>query len=60
MGAFNDWTRDTYLAEPANRHVVDVALHLLTGAAYLQRMHILQLQGLDLDAIQLAYLPTNP
>jgi len=45
MGAFNDWTRGTYLAEPANRHVVDVAFHILTGCAYLYRLRMLNLQG---------------
>lgn len=60
MGAFNDWTRGTYLADPTNRHVVDIALHLLTGAAYLCRLHNLQLQGMQIDATELAYLPTTP
>jgi hypothetical protein len=45
MGAFNDWARGTYLAEPANRHVVDVAFHILTGCAYLYRLRMLNLQG---------------
>ena len=49
MGAFNDWVRGSYLAEPQNRRVVDVALHILTGVAYLYRMQSLKLQGLQLS-----------
>ncbi len=49
MGAFNDWVRGSYLAETQNRRVVDVALHILTGTAYLYRMQSLKLQGLQLS-----------
>jgi trans-AT polyketide synthase/acyltransferase/oxidoreductase domain-containing protein len=45
IGGFNDWTRGTYLAEPENRRVVDVARHLLNGAAYLERVQLLRQQG---------------
>ncbi len=45
MGAFNDWTRGTRLAEPENRHVVAVADQLMAGAAYLHRLADLRLQG---------------
>ena len=45
MGAFNDWTRGTPLAEPANRHVVDVADRLIRGCAYLYRIRSLEMQG---------------
>ena len=45
MGAFNDWTRGTYLAEPENRRVVDVNRQLIQGALYLQRLQNLQSQG---------------
>jgi PfaD family protein len=45
MGAFNDWTRNTYLADPQNRRVVDVAQQLLTGCAYLYRLRLLEAQG---------------
>ncbi len=38
MGTFNDWVRGTYLEDVENRHVADVNLHILTGAAYLYRM----------------------
>jgi PfaD family protein len=45
IGPFNDWTRGTYLAAPENRHVVDVALHVLAGCAYLSRVQALKAMG---------------
>jgi PfaD family protein len=42
MGAFNDWVRGTYLEAPENRKVVDVTRHILTGAAYLSRVRMLE------------------
>ncbi len=60
IGPFNDWTRGTYLAEPANRHVVDVALHLLTGAAYQARIQSLTQAGVQLPSTLMAYYPHQP
>jgi PfaD family protein len=60
MGSFNDWTRGTYLAEPKNRHAVDVALHLLTGAAYQYRLQMLKLQGVILPTEPAPYIPAAP
>jgi PfaD family protein len=42
MGAFNDWVRGTYLEQPENRRVVDVAKHILRGASYLSRVRMLE------------------
>lgn len=50
MGAFNDWTQGTSLAEPENRHVAEVAERLMTGCAYLYRVRQLELQGVPLPA----------
>jgi PfaD family protein len=50
MGAFNDWTHNTFLAEPARRNVVQVAEALLKGAAYQHRLYDLKLQGLTFPA----------
>lgn len=50
MGTFNEWVRGTYLEAKENRYVVDVVLQLLTGAAYLARVRVLQLQGVELPA----------
>lgn len=57
MGAFNDWARGTYLEHPAERRVVDVAHHLMTGAAYLFRLHTLHLQGVDVAPALRRYRP---
>jgi len=48
MGAFNEWTKGSFLAEPKNRRVVAVALNLLHGAALTQRFHTLRCQGVEL------------
>jgi trans-AT polyketide synthase/acyltransferase/oxidoreductase domain-containing protein len=52
MGAFNEWARGTYLESPVARHVADVALNILYGAAVLARCQSLRQQGfpLPLDA----------
>jgi len=47
MGAFNDWTRGTFLADPQARRVDVVAANLLAGAAALIRARALQQQGVD-------------
>lgn len=47
MGSFNDWVRGSYLSEPSNRKVVDVAHHIMTGSTYLYRIQSLKLQGLQ-------------
>jgi hypothetical protein len=60
IGPFNDWTRNTYLADPANRRVVDVALHLMTGAAFLYRVDHLKVQGLQVPAGFDMYTPAAP
>jgi len=49
LGAFNTWVKGTYLADHSQRKAVDVALHLLKGAAYLQRVNQLKLQGVNLQ-----------
>lgn len=38
MGAFNDWVRGSYLEQPENRKVTEVARHIMTGAAVLSRV----------------------
>ncbi len=57
MGSFNAWVRGTYLEEHQNRRVVDVNLHILTGAAYLYRLQALKLQGLRAPGKLEAYVP---
>jgi hypothetical protein len=57
MGAFNDWVRGTYLEQPENRRAVDIALHIMTGAAYLYRLQMLRLHGLRMPGLK-AHYPT--
>ncbi|MEH6454055.1 MAG: PfaD family polyunsaturated fatty acid/polyketide biosynthesis protein, partial [Psychromonas sp.] len=57
LGAFNSWVKGTYLEEYTQRKAVDVALHLLKGAAYLQRVNQLKLQGVKLPNNLLSYSP---
>ena len=47
MGAFNEWTRGSFLESPARRDVVTVAMNLLEGAAIVQRAGWLRAQGVD-------------
>ncbi|MEO0561029.1 MAG: PfaD family polyunsaturated fatty acid/polyketide biosynthesis protein [Chloroflexota bacterium] len=46
MGAFNRWVAGTPLEQPENRKVAYVANALMEGAAYLQRLQFLRVQGL--------------
>ena len=48
MGAFNEWTKGSFLEQPKNRKVVMVALNLLHGAALTQRFQTLRCQGIEL------------
>ncbi|MBD2355306.1 PfaD family polyunsaturated fatty acid/polyketide biosynthesis protein [Tolypothrix sp. FACHB-123] len=59
MGSFNDWVRGTYLAEPKNRKVVDVANHIMTGAAFLYRIQSLKFQGLQIPDYYSQYRPAS-
>lgn len=57
MGSFNDWVRGSYLSEPENRRVVDVAHHIMTGAAFLYRVQNLRIQGLQIADFYSQYRP---
>lgn len=48
IGAFNEWTRGTFLEHPENREVVTVAMNLLAGAAVVTRAGWLRSQGVSL------------
>jgi len=50
MGAFNEWTAGSFLAEAAQRKVVTVARNILYGAAVLSRATVLRSQGVHLPA----------
>ncbi len=57
MGAFNAWAAGTYLEQPENRRVADVARHIMEGAAYLYRVQSLKLQGGALPPALESYIP---
>jgi PfaD family protein len=57
MGAFNRWTAGTFLAEPANRTVVQVARNLLEGAAVITRAHQLRTYGVPVPAQAFTFVP---
>jgi trans-AT polyketide synthase, acyltransferase and oxidoreductase domains len=59
MGSFNDWVRGSYLAEPDNRRVVDVADHIMKGAAFLYRIHNLKMQGMQIPEDYTQYRPDH-
>lgn len=48
MGAFNEWTRGSYLQDWRNRRVADVARNLLWGACVRTRLLVLRVQGADI------------
>ncbi len=57
MGAFNEWTAGSFLAEVNRRDVVTVAMNLLVGAAALSRGHWLRAQGIRLPAETQTFRP---
>jgi PfaD family protein len=59
MGAFNDWVRGTYLEAPQNRKAADVSLQILTGAAYLYRVRMLESQGIRFSPKFQEYVPVQ-
>ncbi|CDN15225.1 MAG: PfaD family polyunsaturated fatty acid/polyketide biosynthesis protein [Richelia sp.] len=59
MGGFNDWVRGYYLATPENRHVVDVANHMMIGGAFLYRIQSLKMQGLQIADDYSHYYPVS-
>lgn len=50
MGAFNEWTRGSFLEKPENRKAAVVAMNLMHGAAVMTRLAALRSQGVRLDA----------
>tara|TARA_A100001037_G_scaffold4284_1_gene4165 strand:- start:1429 stop:2709 length:1281 start_codon:yes stop_codon:yes gene_type:complete len=57
MGAFNAWVKGSFLEEPSNRRVVDIAENLMQGAAYLFRLQQLKTQGIHLPSSLFHYTP---
>ncbi len=57
MGAFNAWAEGSFLADPAQRGVVQIALNLLEGAAAITRAQQLRSQGLPVPAGAFRFAP---
>ncbi|MFC1857733.1 PfaD family polyunsaturated fatty acid/polyketide biosynthesis protein [Thermodesulfobacteriota bacterium] len=57
MGAFNSWVKGSYLEDINNRRVVDVAKHIMTGAAFLTRIMVLRIQGISIPPEYSRYVP---
>jgi PfaD family protein len=50
MGAFNEWTKGSFLERPEERGVGVVGLNLMYHAAAATRLHVLRLQGFPVPA----------
>ncbi|MGF1799133.1 eicosapentaenoate synthase subunit PfaD [Vibrio gigantis] len=59
LGAFNAWAKDSYLDDFQQRNAVDLAKHLMHGAAYLARVNLLTSQGIKLDPELARWKPTQ-
>jgi hypothetical protein len=57
MGAFNRWAAGSFLAEPKQRTVVQIALNLLEGAAVIARAGQLRSAGLPVPATAFQFQP---
>lgn len=57
MGSFNDWVTGSYLKNPSNRRVADVAHHLMRGAAFHTRLAQLRTAGVTIPATAADYRP---
>lgn len=51
IGDFNDWTNGSYLEQPENRRVVDIAEHIMRGAAWHTRLSWLRMSGVTLPML---------
>ncbi|MBT2676252.1 2-nitropropane dioxygenase, partial [Streptomyces sp. ISL-14] len=57
MGAFNRWVRDSFLADLAQRSVVQIALNLMEGAAVVSRVQQLRTFGVAVPPHAFGYRP---
>lgn len=48
MGAFNEWTKNTWLSKPEARNLVTVALNIIYGTIIITRANHLKTQGIQL------------
>lgn len=59
MGAFNQWTEAGFLADPAERSVVQIARNLLEGAAVITRAQQLRNYGIAVPETAFAFAPRH-
>lgn len=57
MGAFNAWTRGSFLGRADQRTVVQIARNLLEGAAVITRAQQLRSYGVDVPAAAFTFVP---
>ena len=57
MGAFNEWTRDTFLATTDRRDAVTVAMNIMFGAAVLSRANGILKQGVEVPGELIQFQP---
>jgi trans-AT polyketide synthase/acyltransferase/oxidoreductase domain-containing protein len=57
MGAFNAWVRDSFLADPSNRSVVQIGLNLMEGAAVITRAQQARTFGVAVPPAAFSFRP---
>jgi PfaD family protein len=57
MGAFNEWVKGSFLADPERRSVVQIALNLLEGAAVVTRTQQLRSAGVPVPPQAFGFRP---
>ncbi len=57
MGAFNAWTSGTFMEKPENRHVGQIGLNLLEGAAIITRAQQIRSYGIAVPQDAFRYRP---
>ena len=57
IGAFNRWTAGSFLAEPGERSVTQIALNLLEGAAVVTRAHQARTFGVAVPPQAFTFVP---
>jgi PfaD family protein len=57
MGAFNQWVAGSFLEDPDNRTVAEIALNLMHGAASITRAHQLRTMGMRVPALLFDFRP---
>lgn len=57
VGAFNRWTAGSFLAEPGERTVTQIALNLLEGAAVITRAHQARTYGVPVPPQAFTFIP---